>query len=140
MEALRNSINNFLELPARSFRLWYMRILSIITLGGGVIHWARIVGYTPWRGSYFIDMPSEWQAATVYFGVLNMVAAIGLWLGVSWGGVMWLFVALSQIVMHSAFSETFGRRPYEITFYVCMMAIYFGLVYWTDRQERIRVK
>jgi len=140
MQAISNMFSGLAELQARTFLLWYMRILAIHILLGGVIHWARIVGYVPWRGSFFIDMPSEWQAATVYFGVLDMVAAIGLWLGVAWGGVMWLFVALSQIVMHTAFSDTFGRRPYEISFYIGVMIVYFALIYWNDRQERYHLK
>ena len=41
-------------------------------------------------GVWFWDMPVEWQAATVFFAVLDLVAAIGLWLAVSWGAVMWL--------------------------------------------------
>jgi len=122
--------------PYRDLLLWYMRIISGLMLGAGVIHWARIVSYVPWRGRFFPDMPTDWQAATVYFAVIDLVASIGLWLGVSWGAVIWLVVAASQILMHSAFSDTFGRRPYEITFYVITILIYLALVYLSERQAR----
>lgn len=116
--------------------IWYLRIMAILLLGGGVIHWARIVGFTPWRGVWFWDMPVEWQAATVFFGVLDLVAAIGLWLAVSWGTVMWLFRALCQVVMHTAFSDVFGRRPYEISFYVGTIAVYLLFLYLMERENR----
>ena len=122
--------------PFRTLLLWYMRAISVMMLVAGLIHWARIVGYVPWRGHYFLDMPTDWQAATVYFAVIELVAAIGLWLGVSWGAVVWLVVASSQILMHSAFAETFARRPYEILFYVITMAIYLVLFYLAERQDR----
>ena len=65
-----------------------------------------------------------------------VVAAIGLWLTVSWGTVMWLTRALTQVVMHTAFSDVFGRRPYEIGFYLMTIAIYLVLLYLSDREQR----
>ncbi|MBO0345981.1 DUF6163 family protein [Roseibium limicola] len=114
----------------------YLRCMAVLLIGGGVIHWARIIGLTPWRGVMFWDMPTEWQAAIVFFAVLDLVAAIGLWLAVSWGTVMWLFRAISQIVMHTLFSEVYGRRPYEIAFYVLTIAVYLILTYLMERENR----
>ncbi|WP_029056837.1 DUF6163 family protein [Stappia stellulata] len=123
--------------PAWSVALiWYLRAMAVLLIGGGLIHWARIVGIVPWRGVWFWDMPIEWQAATVFFAVLDLVAAIGLWLTVSWGTVMWLTRALTQVVMHTAFSDVFGRRPYEIGFYLTTIAIYLVLLYLSDREQR----
>ena len=116
--------------------VWYLRAMAILLISGGLIHWARIVGLVPWRGVWFWDMPVEWQAATVFFAVLDLVAAIGLWLAVSWGAVMWLLRALTQVVMHSAFSDIYGRRPYEIAFYLCTIAIYLVVLWLADREQR----
>ncbi|SDU06100.1 DUF6163 family protein [Stappia sp. ES.058] len=116
--------------------IWYLRAMAVLLIGGGLIHWARIVGIVPWRGVWFWDMPIEWQAATVFFAVLDLVAAIGLWLTVSWGTVMWLTRALTQVVMHTVFSDVFGRRPYEIGFYLTTIAVYLVLLYLSDREQR----
>ncbi|WP_306027602.1 MULTISPECIES: DUF6163 family protein [unclassified Stappia] len=116
--------------------VWYLRGMAIMLIGAGLIHWARIVGIVPWRGLWFWDMPVEWQTATVFFAVIDLVAAIGLWLTVSWGAVMWLTRALTQVVMHSLFSDIFGRRPYEIAFYLTTIAIYLVLLYLSDREQR----
>ena len=95
---------------------------------------ARIIGITPWRDVWFWDMPLAWQSATVFFGVLDLVAAIGLWLAVSWGTVMWLFRCFCQIVMHTAFSDLYGRRPYEISFYLLTIGIYALLVWLMEKE------
>jgi hypothetical protein len=116
--------------------IWYLRAMAVLLIGAGLIHWARIVGISPWRGLWFWDMPVEWQTATVFFAVLDLVAAIGLWLTVSWGTVMWLTRALTQVVMHSLFSDIFGRRPYEIAFYLTTIAIYLVLLYLNEREQR----
>lgn len=120
----------------RFLLLGYLRGIGATLVVAGLIHWARIIGYVPWRGAYFWNMPTEWQAATVYYAVFDLAAAVGLWLGTSWGVVMWLLVALSQITMHSMFSDTFGERPWEITYYVISILTYFALAYVTEREAR----
>ncbi|MDJ0932281.1 DUF6163 family protein [Breoghania sp.] len=124
------------RLSWRTMLVWYLRLLAILLIGGGIIHWARIVGYLPWRGEMFVDMPVEWQVATAYFGVLDMVAGIGLWLAASWGLVMWFLRVLSQVAMHTVFQDTFGSRPYEITYYILTIAIYLVLTVLTERERR----
>lgn len=122
--------------PWSAVLIFYLRCMAVLLIGGGIIHWGRIVGVTPWRGVMFWDMVPEWQAAIVFFAVLDLVAAIGLWLAVSWGTVMWLFRTFSQIVMHTLFSDIYGRRPYEIAFYILTIAIYLILTYLMERENR----
>lgn len=114
----------------------YLRAMALLLMGGGVIYWARIVGVVEWRGYWFWEMPVAMQGAIVFFAVLDLVAAIGLWLTVSWGTVMWLFRCFCQIVMHTVFSDLYGRRPYEITFYLLTILIYAGLTYLMNKENR----
>ncbi|WP_298958053.1 DUF6163 family protein [uncultured Roseibium sp.] len=122
--------------PWSTLLIWYLRVIAIILIGGGVIYWARIIGIVEWRGLWFWEMPIALQGAIVFFAVLDLVAATGLWLTVSWGTVMWLFRCFCQIVMHTAFSDLYGRRPYEIAFYLLTIAIYVTLHYLTIKENR----
>ena len=36
------------------------------------------------------------MTATIFFAVLNPVAAVGLWLVAPWGGVVWLLTLIAQ--------------------------------------------
>ncbi|MEH0072112.1 hypothetical protein V6L77_20460 [Pannonibacter sp. Pt2-lr] len=54
--------------PWSTVLLWYLRCMALLLIAGGVIHWARIVGFAPWRGAWFWEMPVEWQTATVFSG------------------------------------------------------------------------
>jgi hypothetical protein len=38
--------------------------------------------------------------------------------------------------MHSVFSDIYGRRPYEIAFYLCTIAIYLIVLWLADREQR----
>ncbi|MEP1931062.1 MAG: DUF6163 family protein [Roseibium sp.] len=122
--------------PWSSILILYLRAMALLLMGGGVIYWARIVGVVEWRGQWFWEMSIALQGAIVFFAVLDLVAAIGLWLTVSWGTVMWLFRCFCQIVMHTVFSDLYGRRPYEIAFYLLTILIYVGLTYLMNRENR----
>ncbi|PLX39674.1 MAG: hypothetical protein C0606_02660 [Hyphomicrobiales bacterium] len=123
--------------PWRITQVWYMRMIGLHMLGAGVIHWARIVGFVEWRGNWFWEMSVPDQTVTVYFGVLDLVSAIGLWLGASWGVVIWMFRILTQIIMHTAFADLFGKRPYEIGFYILTVALYFVFAYLAQREQEL---
>ena len=41
----------------------------------------------------FPDVSAAVVAATIFFAVLDLVAAVGLWLVAPWGGVVWLLTA-----------------------------------------------
>lgn len=117
----------------------YLRGIAIILTCGGMIYWARIVGISEWRGLWFWEMPIALQGAIIFFAVLDLVAATGLWLLVSWGTVMWIFRCFCQILMHTAFSDLYGRRPYEIAFYLLTIAIFAGLFYLMKKEQRAEV-
>jgi hypothetical protein len=123
--------------PWSTLLVWYLRGIAIVLFCGGVIYWARIIGIVEWRGYWFWEMPVSLQGAIVFFAVLDLVAATGLWLTVSWGTVMWIFRCFSQIVMHTVFSDLYGRRPYEIAFYLMTIAVYAVLAYLMDRENRV---
>ena len=49
-----------------------------------------------------------WQAATVYFAVIELVAAVGLWLATPWGAVVWLTTVVSMAVIELMFPGIYG--------------------------------
>ena len=51
-----------------------------------------------------------WQAATIFFAVIDLVAAVGLWLAAAWGGVVWLTAAISMAAIELFFPQVFGGR------------------------------
>ena len=49
-----------------------------------------------------------WQAATVFFAVIDLVAAVGLWLAAAWGAVIWLTAIASMLAVEIFFPQVFG--------------------------------
>ena len=52
-----------------------------------------------------------WQTATVYFAVIELVAAVGLWLATPWGAVVWLTTVVSMAVIELMFPANLRRQP-----------------------------
>lgn len=103
----------------------YGRVLSIILMGFGLRQWAIIVGLTGSPGGAFETMTSAWQFLTMYLSVIDLVAAVGLWMRVAWGKVLWICAALSEVAFHTIFIDTYGSNYTVVVFHLFAVA---GLV------------
>jgi hypothetical protein len=125
-------------LPLETMLVVFLRLSAVVWLATGLVHWARIVGYLPWRGHLFGGMPVEWQSAIVFYGVVDLIAAVGLWLMTSWGVIVWLFAIACQILTHSALADIFGERPLRIPFYIASVVVYAFLFWRVRRAARLK--
>ena len=87
----------------------YPRVIAGIVMLLGLRHWAVILGVVKGGGGMFENMSTAWQMATMHLAVVDLVAAVGLWMRVSWGNVVWVYAALSEIALHTIFIRTFGH-------------------------------
>jgi hypothetical protein len=86
----------------------YVRVMAGIAMLKGLYHWARVCGIGDGANSTFELSPVAWQAATIFFAVIDLVAAVGLWLAAAWGGVVWLTAAISMAAVELLFPSIFG--------------------------------
>jgi hypothetical protein len=93
----------------------------------GLRQWAVIMGLVGSPGGTFEAMTAAWKLATMHLAVVDLVAAVGLWMRVSWGTVLWIFAALSEIALHTIFMRTFGGDVMVIGFHVITILAYVVL-------------
>lgn len=86
----------------------YQIALSILMMLLGLHQWAVILGIVSGTTGTFEAMSTAWKIATMHLSVVDLVAAVGLWMRVSWGTVVWILAAVSEIAFHTAFIGTFG--------------------------------
>src|SRR5437868_5922071 len=70
--------------------IWFLRIMALISMVKGLFHWSVVLGVGDGPDNAFTMRALPWQAATVFFAVIDLVAAVGLWLAAVWGAVVWL--------------------------------------------------
>ena len=58
----------------------FLRLMAAISLVKGLYHWGRICGIGVAGNDAFSLHSIAWQTATVFFAVIDLVAAVGLWL------------------------------------------------------------
>lgn len=108
----------------------YLRALSVAMLLLGLRQWAIIMGIISGGVGPFESMPAEWEIATMHLAVVDLVAAVGLWMRVSWGNVLWIYAAVAEIALHTIFMHTFGLDVMVIAFHVLTIAafVFFSIM------------
>ncbi len=86
------------EARATFFLTVFFRVMALLWIAEGLAQWRRILA--PVAGS-FPDHSSSVIAATIFFAVLDLVAAVGLWLVAPWGGVVWILTLMAQVFVVS---------------------------------------
>ena len=115
--------------------IWFLRAMAAVSMLKGLYHWAVIIGIGDGPGTTFETSPIAWQAATMFFAVLDPVAGVGLWLAAAWGGVVWLTTTISMAAIELLFPQIFGGR---IVVVLAELAAIFAYVWLTLMAGRER--
>lgn len=115
----------------------YLRGLSVIMLFLGLRQWAVILGIVGAEAGGFEALTTPWKLATMHFAVADLVAAVGLWMRVSWGTVLWVYAALAEIAIHTVFIATFGSDIMVTAFHVLTLAIFATLEVLVRRHPQL---
>jgi hypothetical protein len=110
----------------------FMRMIAALWMLQGLMQWDAILG----PGETPLDaLPSALAIAIVFFAVTDLVAAVGLWLAASWGGVIWLCAAAAQIFVTLFMPDFFAGGPLILAVDQALIVGYFVLT-WRAAQER----
>jgi len=115
--------------------VFFLRIMAVISVIKGLYHWAQVTGFIGGEEDAFENQPMAWQTATVYFAVIELVAAVGLWLATPWGAVVWLTTVVSMAVIELMFPGIYGGSLTVVGLEAVMLAAYLALA-WMAARER----
>jgi hypothetical protein len=109
--------------------IYFLRVMAAISLLKGLYHWSRIVGIMVPTGEGFELHSVAWQVSTVFFAVIDLVAAVGLWLAAAWGAVIWLTSVVSMIALDIFFPQVFqGGALFDLMeFAALIIYLWFAL-------------
>jgi len=82
--------------------------MAAISMVKGLYHWAQVCGIGFGDTQPFESHSIAWQTATVFFAVIDLVAAVGLWLAAAWGAVIWLTSVAAMLAVEIFFTQVFG--------------------------------
>src|SRR6201988_3797926 len=113
----------------------FLRVMAVLSILKGLYHWAQVTGFIGGEEEAFENQPTAWQAATVYFAVIELVAAVGLWLATPWGAVVWLSTVVSMAVIELMFPGIYGGSLTVVAVEAGMLGAYLRLA-WMAARER----
>lgn len=113
----------------------FLRVMAVLSMIKGLYHWAQITGFIGGEESTFEAQTTQWQTATVYFAVIELVAAVGLWLATPWGAVVWLTTIVSTAVIELMFPTIYGGNLFAVLVSLILLAAYLVLAWFSARER-----
>ncbi len=113
----------------------FLRAMAGVSIIKGLYHWAAVCGFIAAREGGFLGHGTQWQTATVFFAVIDLVAAVGLWLAAPWGAVVWLTSAVSMAVICMFFQQVYGSQPIVVALEGLLIAAYLFLAIQAAREH-----
>jgi hypothetical protein len=104
----------------------FLRVMAGISMIKGLYHWTEVCGIGA-GNELFENHSIAWQSATVFFAVIDLVAAVGLWLAAAWGAVIWLTSIASMLVLEIFFPQVFGGGVLALLLEGGLLGLYLWL-------------
>ena len=113
----------------------FLRGMAGLSLVKGLYHWAVVCGLDAPTPGGFADYPTPYQSATAFFAVIDLVAAVGLWLAAPWGAVVWLTSVISMIAVELLFPQIYGGRMWLVEVEFALVVGYLFLALLAAREQ-----
>ena len=115
--------------------VWFLRAMAGLSMLKGLYHWSVVLGIGDGPENNFMLHSLPWQTATVFFAVIDLVAAVGLWLAAVWGAVVWLTAAVSMAAVEVFFPQIYGGRVFVVVIEIALLACYLTLALQSAREH-----
>jgi hypothetical protein len=118
----------------RSLTTVYIRGAAMLLLLAGLARACLILGITP-DGQSFATLTPAWRVGAATLMLLDLLAAVGLWVGAAWGPVMWAVGLAVEVSMYTLFPALFGSYPGRVAAHGLLFAGFLVLSFLDWRRS-----
>jgi hypothetical protein len=115
--------------------VWFLRAMAVMSMAKGLYHWSLVLGIGEGPDTNFTTQSLPWQSATVYFAIIDLVAAVGLWLAAVWGAVVWLTAGVSMAAVEVFFPQIYGGSWLIVAIELFLLCCYLVLALQSAREH-----
>ena len=112
---------------------WFMRLLAMLWIMTGLSAWAAILGVWSPAGA-FEARSMGYQATLIYFALIALLAAVGLWMASTWGGIMLLLAVMSHLILAAFFPGIVSGGMVTMIIFRGLITVYLA-VSWLAARE-----
>jgi hypothetical protein len=126
------------ETEHRKWSHWlvlFLRAMAAVSLIKGLYHWVVVCGIDAPKQTAFDSYAIPFQVATVFFAVIDLVAAVGLWLAAPWGAVVWLTSVISMAAVELLFPQVYGGNIVVVVLEALLLGSYLVLALMAAREQ-----
>jgi hypothetical protein len=101
-----------------------------------------VIGVTSQGAIRFDVLNVPWRTVATVLAVLYPIISLGLWMGVSWGIVLWAAAALGEVLMHTVWKPIFGPGNLVIALHALagfLYVVFRIILYFERRRARAKV-
>ena len=113
----------------------FLRVMAALSMAKGLYHWAVVLGMDGSPAQSFESQGTPYQVATVFFAVIDLVAAVGLWLAAPWGAVVWLTAVISMVAVETLFPQIYGGSMVIVIAELILLGVYLALALMAAREQ-----
>lgn len=113
-----------------------LRAIALILLLFALLYWIRLIGVRAGPDFRFDTMATHWKLACAVMSVALPIASLGLWSGASWGVVLWMPIAATEILMYGWLTGLFGESQLRVGFHVVALFSYLAILLWERYLQR----
>jgi len=114
----------------------FLRVMAVMSLIKGLYHWGQVLSIGAEADNSFQSHTTAWQTSTVFFAVLDLVAAVGLWLAAAWGAVVWLTSVVSMAAVEVFFPQVYGGSLIVVVVEMTFLGLYLFLAIASAREHQ----
>jgi hypothetical protein len=107
----------------------YMRVVAMLLLVVGLARACQILGIVPEGADTFADLTPAMRAGAATLLLVDLLAAVGLWIGAVWGPVMWAVALAVEVSMYTLFSDVFGSYPLRVLVHASLFLGFLALTF-----------
>jgi len=112
----------------------YMRVVALLLLVAGLARACQILGILTPDALTFENLEPAKRASAITLLLVDLFAAIGLWVGAAWGPVMWAVALAVEVTMYTLFSDLFGSYPLRVFIHGCLFIGFLALTFMEWRR------
>jgi hypothetical protein len=115
--------------------MFYMRVAALLLLLAGLARACQVLGiFTP-DGLTFADLTPAKRSGAITLLLVDLFAAVGLWVGAAWGPVMWAVALAVEVSMYTLFANLFGSYPLRVLVHSCLFIGFLVLSFMEWRRN-----
>ena len=118
----------------------FMRLTALLWLCEGLVQWSAVLVTNVDGRSGLVYLTTPAIIAVVFFGVIDLIAAVGLWLATPWGGVIWLVTAGAQLFVIVIMPGFYEHPVLTGLVAVTLVALYLGLTWQVARGDEAEIR